>query len=320
MKKIVVTGANGFIGSAVCRILLAEKFTVTGTFRVVQSSDTVSGIRPVEIGGLDGRTNWKAALEGADVVVHTAARAHIVNDSAPESRVAYRRVNTDGTANLARQATDCRVKHFIFMSSVKVNGETSQTAYTESDPPLPQDAYGISKMEAEQALMKISSGTSMKATILRSPLVYGPRVKANFLKLIRIVDRGFPLPLARINNKRSLIYIGNLADAIVRSIRHTNTDTQIYMLRDGWDVATPDLIKMIASALGKKPRLFGMPIHCLQSIARMVGKQDMAERLIGSLTVDDSKIRQELNWSPPYSLQQGIEKTVHWYIEKKNNR
>ena len=317
MKKIVVTGASGFIGSAVCRTLLTEKYTVTGTFRVVQSSDKVTGIRPVEIGELDGRTNWKAALKGADAVVHTAARAHIVNDSTPESWVAYRRANSDGTANLARQAADCGVKQFIFMSSVKVNGETSQTAYTESDPPLPKGAYGISKMEAEQALMKIASVTDMTVTILRLPLVYGPRVKANFLQLLRIVDRGFPLPLSRINNKRSLIYVGNLVDAIVRSIRHTNTDNQTYLIRDGLDVATPDLVKMIASALCKKPRLFGMPTQLLQSIARLFGRQDTAERLIGSLTVDDSKIRQELNWSPPYSLQQGIEKTVQWYIEKK---
>ncbi len=311
--KICVTGITGFIGTAVCHRILNEGFSVVGTCRNYNNKNHLSRVSLFEIGDIDVKTSWEAALKGADAVVHTAARTHVVNETAIDPLAIYRQVNLHGTANLARQAAESGVKRFIFLSSVKVNGEASPIAYTESDEPSPKDAYGISKMEAEQVLAEIADGTGMSVFILRPPLVYGPNVKANFLKLIRLVDRGMPLPLGSVDNQRSLIYVGNLADAIVRCIRHTETTSKTYLVRDGVDVATPELIRMIASALGKPARLFKISPKLLRAITRLAGRERDADRLIESLTVDDTKIRQELNWEPPFKIEYGLKETIAWY-------
>ena len=311
--KICVTGITGFIGAAVCHRILNEGFVVVGTCRNYNNKNDLSRVSLFETGDIDVKTSWEAALKGADAVVHTAARTHVVNETAVDPLAIYRQVNLHGTANLARQAAESGVKRFIFLSSVKVNGEASPIAYTESDDPSPKDAYGISKMEAEQAFAEIADGTGMSVFILRPPLVYGPNVKANFLKLIRLVDRGMPLPLGSVDNQRSLIYVGNLADAIVRCIRHTETTSKTYLVRDGVDVATPELIRMIASALGKPARLFKIPPKLLRAITRMAGRERDADRLIESLIVDDTKIRQELNWEPPFTIEYGLKETIAWY-------
>ena len=311
--KVCVTGITGFIGAAIRHRILNEGFSVVGTCRNYNNKNQLSRVSFFETGDIDVKTSWEAALKGADAVVHTAARTHVVNETAVDPLAAYRRVNLHGTANLARQAAESGVKRFIFLSSVKVNGEASPIAYTESDEPSPKDAYGISKMEAEQALSEIADGTGMSVFILRPPLVYGPNVKANFFKLIQLVDRGIPLPLGSIHNQRSLIYVGNLADAIVKCIRHTKSTFKTYLVRDGANVATPELIRMIASALGKPARLFRMPPKLLHTIARLAGRETEAGRLIESLTVDDNKIRQELNWEPPFTIEYGLKETISWY-------
>lgn len=311
--KICITGVTGFLGSAVCHRVLTEGFSVVGTCRTCKKVNPLSGVSLFESGDISATTDWTSALKGTDAVVHTIARAHIINDSNSDSLEAYRRINLHGTVNLARQAAESGVKRFIFLSSVKVNGEINPFAYTESDKPLPKDSYGISKMEAERALVQLASETDMAVINLRPPLVYGPNVKANFLKLLRIVDRGIPLPLASIKNQRSLIYVENLADAIVRCIRYENTAVKTYLIRDNADVSTPELIRMIASSLGRPARLFGVSPKILSGISRILGKEIEVERLTGSLTVDDTKIKQELGWKPPFTTVYGLKKTIEWY-------
>ncbi len=313
MKKIVVTGAYGFIGEAICNRLFAEGWVVSGGVRSRRDQRNSHGVSFFETGDIDASTNWTAALKGVDAVVHAAAKVDTANDLNPDTLAEFRRVNLQGTTNLARQAIEFGVKRFIFLSSVRVNGEANPIAYTETDKPMPRDAYGISKLEAEQALSEIAGGTGMSITILRPPVVYGPKVKAKFLKLIQIVDRGLPLPLASVDNPRSMIYIGNLADAIIQCVRRSEAEFKTYMVRDGVDISLPELIRKIASALGKPARLFGLSPMVLRRIAGLFGKEMEADRLIGSLTVDDSRIRQDLGWSPPFTIEHGIEKTIDWY-------
>lgn len=313
LRKVIVTGANGFVGAAMAQRLLGEGWVVVGTFRDHNASLGGPKVLPFITGDINGKTDWAAALRGVDTVVHTAGRAHIVRDTAANNLSAFRRVNVQGTENLARQAADSGVKRFLFLSSVKVNGESRRVAYKETDKPAPKDSYGISKMEAEQELLKIAAETGMAVIILRPPLVYGPKVKANFLRLIRIVDRGIPLPFAWVKNQRSLIYVENLADAIVRCIRHADVAFKTYLIRDDTDVTTPELIRMMASALGKPSRLFGMSPKLLRDIAHLLGKENETDRLIGSLIVDDSKIRRELNWNPPVRLKEGLKNTADWF-------
>lgn len=319
--KICVTGITGFIGSVVGHKILDEGYSVVGTYRTCNKEINMPELSLFETGDINGTTDWTSALEGADAVVHTIARAHFVNDANSDSLEAYSRVNLHGSVNLARQAAASGVKRFIFLSSVKVNGDISPVTYTEFDKPSPEDSYGISKMEAERALRQIANQTGMTVTILRPPLVYGPNVKANFLRLIQIVDRGIPLPLASIKNQRSLIYVENLADAIVRCIRHADTSFKTYLVSDGVDISTPDLIRMIASSLGKSARLFRAPPKILNGISRLIGKDTEMQRLIGSLYIDDTKIRQELNWVPPYTIEYGFKKTIEWYksVYKSNS-
>ncbi len=271
------------------------------------------GVKSVKIGNIDAETNWSAALQGIDAVVHLAARVHVMKDSSNDPLQAYRAVNVLGTENLALQAADAGVKRFIFLSSVKVNGEESRKVYTESDSPLPMDDYGISKMEAEKKLTEIFAGTGLEIVTLRPPLVYGPGVKANFLRLLQVVDRGIPLPLANVQNQRSMIYVENLVDAIVQCLRDPAAAGQTYLVSDGQDVSTPQLVRMIAAALNKKPRLFPFPLRALHVAADLAGKKPAMNRLNGSLSVDTSKIENELGWRAPFSLKEGLQKTALWY-------
>jgi nucleoside-diphosphate-sugar epimerase len=311
--KICVTGVTGFVGSAVCHRALSEGYSVVGTCRTCSNVQPLSGVSFFESGDINANTDWSSALKGTDVVVHTIARAHIKLDANTDSLEAYRRINLHGTVNLARQAAESGVKRFIFLSSIKVNGEASPFAYTESDKPKPTDSYGLSKLEAEKALGQVSSETGMAIITLRPPLVYGPNVKANFLKLLRFVDRGIPLPLASVNNQRSLIYVGNLVDAIVRCIRCEHTAAKTYLIRDSFNVSTPELIRMMATSLGRPARLFKVPPKFLDAISWLLSKEMELERLTGSLTVDDTKIRRELGWKPPFTTEYGLKKTIEWY-------
>jgi UDP-glucose 4-epimerase len=236
---------------------------------------------------------------------------HITQETSTDAYAAFRAVNRAGTLNLARQAAAAGVKRFVFLSSVKVNGEGSPHAYRETDTPAPKDAYAVSKWEAEQGLWEISAETGMQIVILRIPLVYGPGVGANFLQLLQTVNKGWPLPVGGIHNRRSLLYVGNLVDAIVVALQHSDAANKLYLLSDGQDVSTSQLVELIAKALKKPLRLFAVPQGLLRLVASLMGKSSAVDRLFGSLYLDSTKIQRELQWKPPFSLQEGLNETAH---------
>ena len=330
-QRILVTGANGFIGRNLCIYLEEKGYFIRGAMR-----NNISYISEVDeyiqVGDIDETTDWKKALAGVDTVIHLAGRVHVINDPADNSIEAFRKVNVLGTERLARMAVKSGVKRFIFMSSVKVNGEGKQGAYTEKDVPAPQDVYGISKMEAEQVLTSVAAETGLQVVVLRLPLVYGPGVKANFKSLIKLANFGLPLPFKGINNRRSFLYLGNLVDAINTCVTHPLAVGETFMVSDGQDVSTPDLIKMVAGAMKNRdqvktrgrvyfssfrfwknrnvPCLFYLHLGILKILCRIVGKTEELEKLTGSLLVDSSKIRNLLGWKPPFTMEEGIRETV----------
>lgn len=310
--KILLTGATGFIGTPLSRALRNSGFDL----RVAVRQHDIKAPLDYEVvltGDIGSQTDWQQALAGVDVVIHLAARVHVMNDPAADPIEAFRKVNVLGTERLAWMAAKGGVKKLIFISSVKVNGEGSPTPYTEKDVPAPRDAYGISKREAEDMLARITAETGLQTVILRLPLVYGPGVKANFKNLIKIAAVGLPLPLQRINNRRSFLYLGNLIDAILTCITHPAAAGEIFMVSDGRNVSTPELIKIIARAMNKKIVLFPMHPGILKIICKIVGKTAEMEKLTGSLLIDSSKIRNLLGWKPPYTLEEGIRETVKDY-------
>jgi nucleoside-diphosphate-sugar epimerase len=314
MKRVLVTGANGFIGRTLCKKMLADGWQVRGAVRgVIQMTALSSRVEGVQVGDIDPDTDWSKALNGVDAVVHLAARVHVMDDTASNSLSAFRWVNVKGTARLAQQAVDANVRRFFFMSSVKVNGKDRDQPYTEEDMPEPLDPYGISKWEAELVLQENAEMTGLEVVILRPPLVYGPGVKANFLRLLESVARGVPLPLLSINNRRSLIYIENLVDAVFTCLSHPEVTGQTFLVSDGEDVSTPELIRRIGFALERPAHMFPFPIFLMRLIGRLLGKSAEIERLLGSLMVDCSKIKRELNWKPPYTMAQGLKETAKWY-------
>jgi len=268
----------------------------------------------IAVGEIGPATDWRAALERVEAVVHLAARTHVLRETAPDPLAAYLRVNAQGTERLARSAASCGVRRLVFLSSVKVNGErTAERPYSESDPPRPEDNYGASKRDAEQALACVAAETGLEMVVLRPPLIYGPGVKANFLRLMRLIARGVPLPLEAVVNRRSLIFAGNLAHAIVTTLDAPSAAGRTYLVSDGEDVSTPELVRRLAHALGVKPRLLPVPLAALSVAAALAGKRAELARLTHSLQVDSSRIRSELAWRPPFTLAQGLELTARWY-------
>jgi nucleoside-diphosphate-sugar epimerase len=263
-------------------------------------------------GDLNTSTDWSAALEGVEVVVHSAARAHVMQETVADPLTAYRAVNVDGTLNLARQAAVSGIKRFVFISSIKVNGESTSPgrAFTESDAPNPQDAYGQSKHEAEKGLRQLSADTGMEVVIIRPPLVYGPGVKANFAALMRAVQRGWPLPLGAVNNQRSLVALDNLVDFIVTCITHPKAANQTFLVSDGQDLSTTELVRGMVQAAGVSLRLLPVPVWALQAGALLLGKGDVVQRLCGNLQVDISKARRVLGWAPPISVEEGLRRAM----------
>jgi len=309
-ETILVTGANGFIGRALCDALAASRRRVRKAVRTPYPGlpDAVA------VGDVGPATDWRAALEGAREVVHLAARTHVLRETAADPLAEYRRINVAGTEQLARAAAVRGVRRLIFLSSVKVNGElTGERPYTENDAPRPEDAYGVSKWEAEQALARVAAATGLEVVVLRSPLVYGPGVKGNFLRLMDLVARRTPLPLGAIANRRSLVYAGNLAGAIVAALDARAAAGKAYLVSDGEDVSTPELVRALAQALGVKPRLVSVPPAALRFAAALAGRRAELARLAGSLQVDSSRIRRELAWRPPFALAKGLEETARWY-------
>jgi nucleoside-diphosphate-sugar epimerase len=307
--KVLATGANGFVGRALCAELIKQGLTVLAA---VREKTAIESWTPIVIGNINNATNWSTALSGVDVVVHLAARVHVMNDTSVDPLAEFRKVNVDGTLNLARQAANAGVKRFIFISSVKVNGEHTAAGkpFAEDIVANPQDAYGISKLEAELGLLKIAQETGMDVVIIRPPLVYGSGVKANFASMMRAVKRGIPLPLGAIDNKRSFVYVGNLVSMIVRCIDHPAAANQVFMVSDGYDLSTTELLRCCAEALGVKARLLPLPQKLLEIGAALLGKRDVAQRLCGNLQVDITKARTMLGWTPPFSVADGLKATA----------
>ena len=303
--KVLVTGATGFVGSALCGQLRAAGHSVIAAVR------RGSGLPDeMAIGEMSSLTNWRTGLAGCDTVIHLAARVHVMNDTAQDPLALYRATNTEATLNLARQAAQAGVKRFVFISTIKVNGEGRGAAYRETDVPAPEDAYAISKWEAEQGLQRIARETGLEVVILRPPLVYGPGVKANFLRLMKTIQRGWPLPLGAIHNRRSLLYLGNFVDAIRLCVEHPAAAGQTFLLDDGQAVSTPELIRAVARAMGRPARLLAVPVGVLAFVGALLGKRAAVARLTGSLHVDGSAIRSRLGWTPPYSMEAGLAATV----------
>lgn len=312
-KKVLITGANGFVGRALCGNAIKQGWTVRGAVRT--PSQLSAGVEAAIIGAIDGATDWGQALQDIDVVIHCAGHVHVMNATAADDMLAFLKVNLEGTSNLANQAVKAGVKRLVFVSTVKVNGEQSSDGkpFTETDVPAPQDAYGISKWKAEQSLLKIAQETGLEVVIVRPPLIYGARVGGNFLSLLRGVSRGLPLPLGAVSNGRSLLYVDNLAEALILCATHPNASGQTYLVSDGQDVSTAELIRMIAKALTCKARLFYFPTSLMRALALLMGRGDKVGRLLGSLQVSNAKIRKELGWVPRYSIEDGLRVTADWF-------
>lgn len=310
--NVLVTGANGFVGCALCPALERAGHVVR---RAVRQASGPSQPNTIAVGDIGTGTDWSQALDGIDVVVHLAGRAHVMQESMTEDavRAAYFETNASGTEVLARAAAARGVKRLVFVSSIKVNGEaTFDTPYRETDEPRPEDDYGRSKLAAEQRLVQVSRQTALEHVILRPPLIFGPGVKGNLARLMRIVDRGIPLPLGCIDNRRSLIGLTNFVCALVLCCEHPNAANRIFLVSDGRDPSTPDLIRILAAALARKPRLLPVPAFLLRGLAR-AARSGALSRLTGSLQVDSSAIRHCLDWRPPESVEREIGRMTNEY-------
>jgi nucleoside-diphosphate-sugar epimerase len=311
---ILVTGASGFIGRALCAALAARGQPARRALRSPQAGPGEA----VVLGDIGPDTDWRHALQGASCVVHLAARVHFVRETAPDPHAEYRRVNAAATQRLAQQAAQAGVRRLVFLSSVKVHGEASaDRPFVETDPPRPADPYALSKWEAEQGLREVERATGLEIVVLRPPLVYGPGVGGNFLRLTGLVARGVPLPLASIANRRSLIYLGNLVEAILAACEAPRAAGRTYLVSDGEDLSTPDLVRAIARALGKRAHLLPCPPALLEFAARLAGRMEEARRLTASLQVDASLIARELGWRPRASLAQGLAETARWFLQNR---
>jgi UDP-glucose 4-epimerase len=314
--KICITGANGFVGNGLCDRLEREQHRVA---RIVRRSQSPTDLA---IGDIGPATEWSAALQACDVVVHLAARVHVMRDAASDPLQDYRQVNVAGTLSLARQAATAGVRRLVYISSVKVNGESTAPGapFTAADTPAPVDAYGISKMETEEGLREIAANSGMEVVIVRPPLVYGPGVRANFLTLMRWLSRGIPLPLGSIHNQRSLVALDNLVDLIVTCIHHPAAANRTFLVSDGEDLSTTELAGRLAAALDRPARLIPFAPWMLTAGAALLGKDEFAQRLCGNLQVDISKTRQALDWSPPVSVDAGLRATAAHYCGLRGRR
>ena len=317
--RLLITGATGFLGAALTKRLLRDPcFEVVAAVRR-ESSNLVSSIQSVVVGDMGSATDWLPALSDVDVVIHAAARVHVMNDTAADPLVEFRKVNFEGTMKLARQSAESGVKRFIFISSIKVNGEATVIGqpFTADDEPAPVDPYGVSKAETEQALLELAASTGLEVVIIRPVLVYGPGVKANFRSLIKWLNKGIPLPLRLIRNKRSLVALDNLVDLITICIDHPNAVNQVFLVSDNEDLSTAELLRRVGSALGVPARLLPVPAWMIGVFATLVGKRDVSQRLLGSLQVDISKTRDLLDWEPPVSIDDALQKTTQSFLLKK---
>lgn len=310
-NRLLITGASGFIGRAVCAVLSERQDRVRGVVRNTPESG-FGQYELITLGDIGPTTDWSGALKGVKVVIHLAARQQVMRHDRADPLAAFRSVNVEGTLNLARQAAAAGIKRFVFISSVKVNGACTQAgrAFTEVDPPRPLDAYAQSKYEAELGLREIAAQTSIEIVIIRPPLVYGPGVKANFAALTHAVQRGWPVPLGAVRNRRSLVALDNLVDFILTCVHHPQAVNQTFLVSDGHDLSTPELVRGLARAATVPARLLPVPVWALQAGAALLGKSDAVQRLCGNLQVDISKARNLLGWVPPVSVDEGLRQTV----------
>ena len=308
---ILLTGASGFVGKAILKSAQQRSLKIRPVYRSIDSAKSKPYAEVVS--ELDGSANWSHALKGVDVVIHAAARAHIMREEALDPLAEYRRVNVEGTLNLARQAAAAGVLRFVFISSIKVNGEATAQGrpFTAYDALAPEDAYGLSKAEAEMQLKQVSQETGMEVTIIRPPLIYGPGVKGNFSRLISWVRKGLPLPLGGVtHNRRSFVGLDNLVDLILVCIDHPQAANQTFLVSDGEDLSTTELLKKIGNALGRSTRLLWVPAGAISFMAGLMGKKGISMRLLGSLQVDIHKTRELLDWKPSVGMDEGLRKTV----------
>lgn len=320
--NILLTGATGFVGNHLLSALLDAGHVVVSAIRG-QNSGLDDRAQQALIQGLTGDQDWYSALVGCELVIHAAARAHIMSDSSVDPLAEYRRVNVDGTLALARQAAKAGVRRFIYLSSIKVNGESTAegTPFCPETFSLPDDPYGVSKYEAEAGLRKLAEETSMEVVIIRPPLVYGPGVKANFAAMMKWVAKGMPLPLAGIlQNRRSLVSLDNLADFILTCAEHPQAGNQTFLVSDGCDISTSGLLALMAEALSVPNRMLPIPVSWLRLAAKLVGKPAIAQRLCGSLQVDISKNKELLGWVPPFSSAECMKKTALAFLENNSNK
>lgn len=315
-RKILVTGATGFVGRALIEAMadLSDTRVVAASRRTCSALPT--GVEQIRTGDLGSATDWRSCLQNVEVVIHTAARVHVMHDTAADPLALFREVNTEGTLTLARQAAEAGVRRFIFISSIKVSGESTVPgqAFRADDPANPSDPYGISKHEAEQGLLALARTCAMDVVIIRPVLVYGPGVKANFLQLMRTLSKGIPLPLGAIHNARSLVSLENLVDFIVCCIDPPAAANQIFLVSDGQDVSTTALARGLKAHLPSSGWLVPVPGSLISLGAGLLGRRAAAERLLGSLCVDISKNRELLHWAPPHSHDQGLKKTVDHFL------
>lgn len=318
-KKILVTGATGFLGGA-----LVKHFCTLPETSIVAPLRNLNGKLPdvvekIYISDIDRATNWTQSLSGVNVIVHSAARVHILHEDPTQSLERFRAVNVDGTLNLARQAIQAGVKRFIFISSIKVNGETTASgrAFSADDIPLPSDSYAISKYEAEQQLMQLASDGSIEVVIIRPVLIYGAGVGANFQQMMRWLIKGVPLPFGAVNNQRSLVSLENVVDLINTCVDHPRAANQVFLVSDDSDVSTTQLMRQLIAYLGAKTWLVPVPAGLLAFLAGLLGRRAVAQRLFGSLQVDIQKNKELLGWRPPASLDEGLKLTAQHFLESR---
>ncbi len=304
---ILVTGATGFVGSTLIARAVANGLAIRGTSRRAPSQP-IAGVEYVSGHDLSGEPDWAELVRGVRIVVHTAARVHMMHETAADPLEAFRAVNVRATRDLAMHAAAAGARRFVYLSSIKVNGESG--VFSEASVPNPLDPYGQSKHEAEIALATIARDTGMEVVIIRPPLVYGPGVKANFRALMRAIDRGIPLPLAGVDNRRSLVAVENLADFIITAAHHPGAANETFLISDGEDLSTPELVRRLARAMGRPARLFWVPPSLMRIGATVLGKGAAVNRLLGNLQIDSSKARRALGWTPPLSVDDALRRTV----------
>ncbi len=310
---VLVTGATGFIGTHLLDRLEKDGLAVwAATRNKTNRYENYRHVTAYPIRSIETEQSWPG-LDAVDAVVHLAARVHVMDDTAVDPLQAYRAVNVDGTCRLARQAAAAGVRRMVFVSTIKVVGEASRTPLAETGSAGELDPYGRSKLEAETELRRIAARTGLEVVILRPPLLYGPGVKANFLKLMKLAARNWPLPLAAVDNRRSMLYVGNLVDAIATCLHHPQAANQTFHVCDGEDLATPELIRRLAAAQRRKARLVFVPLPLLRLAATLLRRQAVMDRLTGSLCVDSRKIQTMLDWAPPFTVDHGLTETTAWF-------